>query len=480
MAGLSTEPMMGYDYDAQRPQYAYPSRATWSEGGAINQNQSRTPHQQHNANVDGTRRSTTPLPATEAIYEHGYPSFQVPFALSSQTDGHDFDRTSTTAISPYETGNQSPCQSYDDSLLQAQTFGTHLHPPPTAYAMPTNHHQQQCGFHTHLPTGLEGTPADWPVSQSGSGHVPYPLTTDTSEAFPMQAYDITYQASPVDFVPTSNSSYENALGSTYVPLGGSIDDMTFNWNQMSQNLMSLPAASVQGFSDGSSNNLSPLPHSPTGSYLEARSLSSSDNGWVGIDRTQFLFNPGEALHGRTYSSSSNSDGEQKDERSSWSSGYVEVSQHAVGSPSSDGTGEVFPRARQTGTQSHSPMIKQESQNSSPILSRVSVRPISIQKQSNSPHRSPVHKSSPPSGRSSPPGRRQIRKNSGKATKAANRKQPAPIKNEPEKKVGRRKGPLRPEQRKQACEIRKMGACLRCRFLKKTVSSYDFSVISEPF
>jgi len=37
----------------------------------------------------------------------------------------------------------------------------------------------------------------------------------------------------------------------------------------------------------------------------------------------------------------------------------------------------------------------------------------------------------------------------------------------EKKVGRRRGPLRPEQRKQASEIRKLRACLRCKFLKKT-------------
>ena len=41
------------------------------------------------------------------------------------------------------------------------------------------------------------------------------------------------------------------------------------------------------------------------------------------------------------------------------------------------------------------------------------------------------------------------------------------KQETEKRVGRRKGPLRPEQRKQASEIRKLRACLRCKFLKKT-------------
>lgn len=36
----------------------------------------------------------------------------------------------------------------------------------------------------------------------------------------------------------------------------------------------------------------------------------------------------------------------------------------------------------------------------------------------------------------------------------------------EKRVGRRKGPLRPEQRQQAQETRKLRACLRCRLLKK--------------
>lgn len=37
----------------------------------------------------------------------------------------------------------------------------------------------------------------------------------------------------------------------------------------------------------------------------------------------------------------------------------------------------------------------------------------------------------------------------------------------DKRVGKRKGPLKPEQRKQAGEIRKLKACLRCKFLKKT-------------
>jgi hypothetical protein len=42
----------------------------------------------------------------------------------------------------------------------------------------------------------------------------------------------------------------------------------------------------------------------------------------------------------------------------------------------------------------------------------------------------------------------------------------------EQRVRRRKGPLKPEQRQQAREIRKLRACLRCKFLKKTCDRRD--------
>jgi hypothetical protein len=42
----------------------------------------------------------------------------------------------------------------------------------------------------------------------------------------------------------------------------------------------------------------------------------------------------------------------------------------------------------------------------------------------------------------------------------------------EKRVGRRRGPLRPEQRQSAHEIRKLRACLRCKFLKKVCDKGD--------
>ena len=56
----------------------------------------------------------------------------------------------------------------------------------------------------------------------------------------------------------------------------------------------------------------------------------------------------------------------------------------------------------------------------------------------------------------------------KATKPVIRRSSTnPSRKDTEKRVGRRRGPLPPERRKQAHEIRKLRACLRCKFLKKT-------------
>jgi hypothetical protein len=98
-----------------------------------------------------------------------------------------------------------------------------------------------------------------------------------------------------------------------------------------------------------------------------------------------------------------------------------------------------------------------------------VRPMPVKK-STSPTRSP--KSSPGSG--SPPNRKTTSRKSPIAAKNSEtkvRKQSQGGKPETtEKRVGKRKGPLNPDQRKQASEIRKLRACLRCKFLKKTVSA----------
>jgi hypothetical protein len=50
---------------------------------------------------------------------------------------------------------------------------------------------------------------------------------------------------------------------------------------------------------------------------------------------------------------------------------------------------------------------------------------------------------------------------------------APTIKDTEKRIGRRQGPLRPDQAKQAYETRKFRACLRCKFLKKIVCYWTF-------
>lgn len=317
---------------------------------------------------------------------------------------------------------------------------------------------------------------DWRLpQQSQTPQFAYPLDTYPQPFGAEAAYAMPYQTSPTDYVP--QLQYDS---STYLPIAGQMDgSIPFNWQDISNDLMNYPMSN--GLSD---MNLpyQNLPNSPTDASLEVRSLSSSDNGWNSVEyhhqtldgsyqdlHTGNIFNPEQTLHGRTFSDSSYSDVERQS-RQSWGS-YVNLPQHAIGSPSSDRSASLSDiefHHDHTDFLVGSPPIKQEQEQHtrSTIVTSSIVKPIRI-KTSSSPQRSPTS-----TGRVSPPGRRQaVKKNSNsKATKPTIRRQPQAPKVDTEKRVGRRKGPLRPEQRKQACEIRKLGACIRCKFLKKTVSA----------
>ena len=328
----------------------------------------------------------------------------------------------------------------------------------------------------------QGYIPDWQLPQHPQA-LPfgYPL-----DAYPQQfgvdaGYAMPYQTSPTDYVP--QVQYDS---NTYLPMAGQMDgSIPFDWQDISNDLMNYPLAS--GLQD---MNVPPqnLPNSPTDTSLEVRSLSSSDNGWNSIEyhhqtldgsyqdpHSGNIFNPEQTLHGRTFSDSSYSDVELQS-RQSWGS-YVNLPQHAIGSPSSDHSAslsEIEFRHDHADFPGGSPPIKQEKEQytRSTIVTSSVVKPIRI-KTSSSPQRSPTS-----TGRISPPGRRQaVKKNSNsKATKPTIRRQPQAPKVDTEKRVGRRKGPLRPEQRKQASEIRKLGACIRCKFLKKTVSALRLSKV----
>ena len=289
-----------------------------------------------------------------------------------------------------------------------------------------------------------------------------------------------YQTSPTDYVSTQDQyNSTSALNGSYVQMASNLDGgLPFDFQDFSNELLYPIGNGLPNMALPQQN----LSNSPTDTSLEVQSLSSSDNGWIELPRNSFdgagsyqdpqigaIFNPEETLHGRTFSDSSCSDVERFS-RYSWSD-WVDVPQHAIGSPSSDSMGEMDPREFRSNFAdqgSLSPYIKQEKQpqpNPSPVSTSSAVKPLRI-KTSSSPQRSPTS-----TGRVTPPGRRQSKKNpSTKAAKSTIRRPPQLPKVDTEKRIGKRTGPLRPEQRKQAGEIRKLGACLRCKFLKKTVST----------
>ncbi|KAI1158085.1 hypothetical protein F5B18DRAFT_642487 [Nemania serpens] len=219
--------------------------------------------------------------------------------------------------------------------------------------------------------------------------------------------------------------------------------------------------------------------SPTGTYLEVLSLpGSSDNGWSQVEmyqnyetyqqahasaqNTDAIFNPSQTLHLRTSSDASHSDGARQPV--DFSSSYEDVSfTYSPFSPESDTYSDPS---------NHRNCFHGDASHSHEIISPAAVvAPVPIKAATSSTR--PSHASG--SGVASPPHNNATRRNSGpkkspiaKSTKSvirrtSNGKKDGTV----EKKVGRRKGPLLPEQRKQASEIRKLRACLRCKFLKKT-------------
>ncbi|KAI1265348.1 hypothetical protein F5Y18DRAFT_417106 [Xylariaceae sp. FL1019] len=220
--------------------------------------------------------------------------------------------------------------------------------------------------------------------------------------------------------------------------------------------------------------------SPTGTYLEVLSLpGSSDNGWSHVEMYQnynqyeqaqaqahahaqnaAIFNPSQTLHLRTSSDASENSSGQAVE---FGSSYEDITfNYSPYSPGSDTYSDPA---------NHRNCFHGESHHSHEIISpAAAVAPMPI-KASSSTRPSPASGS----GVASPPHNNAARRNSGpkkspiqKSTKSvirrtSNGKKDGVV----EKKVGRRKGPLLPEQRKQASEIRKLRACLRCKFLKKT-------------
>ncbi|KAG8627395.1 hypothetical protein KVT40_004878 [Elsinoe batatas] len=346
---------------------------------------------------------------------------------------------------------------------------------------------------------------------------PHSQNNYSHDAFSDSSYDDCsfvgpFNSSPVGGVPLATramqlplqvSTATNPMGQ-YLTMAGPMESMgalAYPLNDYSTGLMSFPMSTMGGLLSAQTQAVTSMANpiipggSPSSSTFEVCSLSSSDNGWNAINYAQHnfgdhaaatthaVFNPGETLHIRADSNSS-SDGSQADQLS----GSYEDMPFPMHSPISEHNtfdsirGYGIPRLmtdhHQHGYCDHDCSAVQSPDETSPAVSpsSVNVKPVANVRSrplsSSSASTSPTGTSPPMRRRRSPTGSSAIAKTTKSAIKKAEPNVRKSAAGGSEKRVGRRRGPLRPDQRQQAHEIRKLRACLRCKFLKKTCDKGD--------
>lgn len=352
-----------------------------------------------------------------------------------------------------------------------------------------------------FPSAMASNPmlTDWINLTASNSFAQHAFAQDMSQMGPADftTFGGPLQTSPVDFAINTSQALMNPM--TMAPTAFNM--MATTSMDMAQSMAPFGMADfAQDFStisnaqDFNAASASVGSGSPTEQWLEVRSLSSSDIGWNTVDfghRNSFDFNdpqaliinPAQTLHIRT-----NSDSSSDAPRSAHSfSSFEEIHYPPIHSPQSEAENQLdLTHSSPHSSHSHSsschhglPHVDQyysndisPSQSVSPPMPRV--EPVDI-KQSASSSSSPISSavSSPPTRRRKSPATTPI---GSKPTKTIAKKTPPTHTTKKdaqgEKRVGRRRGPLRPEQRQQAHEIRKLRACLRCKFLKKTCDKGD--------
>ncbi|KAL4722266.1 hypothetical protein ACLX1H_010615 [Fusarium chlamydosporum] len=181
-----------------------------------------------------------------------------------------------------------------------------------------------------------------------------------------------------------------------------------------------------------------------------------------------IFNPSQTLHLRTNSDSS--DGANSMEFGSFEE--IPPFPYSPFSPESDGYVDAGAHRNCFANDGHNHNHTHTHNHSPQPVATTTVATVPIKSEPSSSRHSPGSgagsvspSSSSTNRRNSGPRKSPIAKSTTKSVvrRISNGKKDGTV----EKKVGRRKGPLLPEQRKQASEIRKLRACLRCKFLKKT-------------
>lgn len=369
-------------------------------------------------------------------------------------------------------------------------------------------HQQQMSPYTAtttMPHQASSLLTDWTYQQQQMHTQPQDLSHfihDSSALMSFNPFAANLQPSPINYLPATTQAALEASMHHMAPPNFQMspveetNQQQLSWN-VAPNMSTAGMANWQDFetamhmpADGLPRVASMGSNSPTGTYLEVLSLNSgSDNGWAMVDhmyhpnydsfsqtpQAQNVFNPGQTLHLRTGSDSSHSDGTSL-EFGSYEEVAFPISPFSPGSDSyvdnaANHRGCFHGDGHHHHSHSHShshdimspssgvapmPIRATASNRSSPSsgsgIGSITSSTVSISppvRRTTAPRKSPIAK---------PPTKAVIRRTASTGNKKDGTG---------EKKVGRRRGPLLPEQRKQASEIRKLRACLRCKFLKKT-------------
>jgi len=336
----------------------------------------------------------------------------------------------------------------------------------------------------------------------------YSLDSAPNNSYDATPYNAHQRTSPDHFLPTTTQGMQLPMhvssasmpAAQYMPMAGPMETM----GQLAYpldgyaDIMSYPMA-IGGRLEIQTNLAgiqSSLPgSSPSSASLEVCSLAS-DASWAAVNTTHArnthdssyangnaVFNPGETLHLRSESNSSSEGhvdhlstghGEMPfpmySPQAESHSSYDFVNDYHEAQYFHDMTIARRPSVQQHDCAAHSP--EGISSPGSAVMPTRSVRPRPLSTSSSSSSSSPSA-TSPPFFKS----RRALPAPLAKTTKAVIKKATPSTASKSaaalaDKKVGKRRGPLRPEQRQQAHEIRKLRACLRCKFLKKTCDKGD--------
>lgn len=372
--------------------------------------------------------------------------------------------------------------------------------PSSNHAHPTPMNMHAAGLNMDYATMM---PTDWQFQFQQAAafqaqqqhqqqhHQQQHYSTQGPSSLPLNTYNLgafagQLQASPVDFMPVSSA--ENYATTTtgmtanaFMSMAGPMESMNtlaYPLNEYQNDLgnsfsLSLQNALNQQAADSAHSSIPGS--SPTGTILEVQSLS--DNEWSAINFNPHrqsldsfsgtVSNPSQNLHIRTHSDSS-SDGPHS--ASYLSGSYEEIAPWPLSSPHDEFHNQDYIDSQYLQSQGFAIANQERGNQQSSPTSSLAVSPTAgaVALSYNSSGSSSTSPTS--SGPTSPPLRRRKSpsESTSKVTKAIVKKSPTSRKDSTgEKKIGRRRGPLRPDQRQQAHEIRKLRACLRCKFLKKT-------------